>query len=176
MNTEQQEPKPPAEPPEPVSEPEPEAEVIWIRRDEVYPELCNPKTMSFELSETANANHCNSQVVSKDTYKDRDRRPRKLGNARKSHSGKPKRAQRVLSRNANNANNSRNDLYMRKLIVAEWQRIAAVIDRLLFWIYVLGTIVSYIIILFVIPKQNYDKWNAGIVHIPPVRSDSRFTM
>ena len=173
MNPEPTEPKTPADPPETVSEPEPEAEVIWIRRDEVYPELCNPRTMSFELTETATANHCNSQVVSKDTYKERERKPRKLGNPRKSHSGRPKRVQRTWNRNAKNATN---DLYLRKLIVAEWQRIAAVIDRVLFWIYLLGTVVSYIIILFVIPKQNYDKWNAGIVHIPPIRSDSRFTM
>ena len=167
VHPETTEPITPTAPPEPASEPEPETEVIWIRRDEVYPELSNPKTMSFELEETVN--HCNTQVLSKDIYKERERRPTKLGKRRKPNPGRPKRVQRT-------SNHATNDLYVRKLIVAEWQRIAAVVDRVLFWIYLLGTVASYIVILFVIPKMNYDQWNAGIEHIPPIRSDSRFIM
>lgn len=153
---------------DPETEQEPEPEVIWIRRDEVYPELLNPKPMSFEVEE----NGCNTQIISKDIYKERDRKPRKLAHERKTNSGRQQ-SQRPSNRRVKDATS---DLYVRKLIVAEWQRIAAVIDRVLFWVYLLGTIASYVVILFVIPKRNYDHWDAEIHHIPPVSSESRFTM
>ncbi|XP_048780699.1 neuronal acetylcholine receptor subunit alpha-10-like isoform X2 [Ostrea edulis] len=54
---------------------------------------------------------------------------------------------------------TRSSLFQRKLIVAEWQQIASVIDRVLFWFYFLSTVVSYILILVVVPNYNYKKWN-----------------
>ena len=172
-STSETDPQPDAEPtapPETVeTEPEPEAEVIWIRRDEVYPELLNPKPVAFEMEESENA--CSTQVLSKDTFKPKNQKRRKLG------------AKRTTDRQNNKKGDSSakeidaaSDIYARKLIVAEWQRIAAVIDRVLFWIYLIGTIASYVVILIVIPKSNYDRWNSEIKHIPPVRSDSRYTM
>ncbi|XP_074653007.1 neuronal acetylcholine receptor subunit alpha-10-like [Tubulanus polymorphus] len=47
-----------------------------------------------------------------------------------------------------------NELMKQKVVIAEWQRIAAVIDRLLFWAYFVGTIVSYVVILFIIPGSK----------------------
>lgn len=47
-------------------------------------------------------------------------------------------------------------LLSRKIVVAEWQRIACVIDRFLFWIYFISTIVAYIVILVIIPGQRQD--------------------
>jgi hypothetical protein len=41
-----------------------------------------------------------------------------------------------------------------KVIIAEWQRIAAVVDRLLFWIYFFGTIIAYVTILFIVPSSK----------------------
>ena len=41
-----------------------------------------------------------------------------------------------------------------KTIIAEWQRIAAVIDRVLFWTFVLATLASYVIILIILPKTK----------------------
>ena len=45
-------------------------------------------------------------------------------------------------------------LISRKEMVVEWQTIATVIDRLLFWIFLLGTIVAYIVILIVVPGSK----------------------
>lgn len=58
-------------------------------------------------------------------------------------------------------------LRARKQVVAEWQRIAIVIDRILFWVYFLGTICSYLVILFVIPRQNYAKWTDATPTVTP---------
>lgn len=57
---------------------------------------------------------------------------------------------------------TRSALYQRKLIVAEWQQIASVIDRVLFWFYFVSTVASYILILVVVPNCNYKKWNEEI--------------
>lgn len=58
---------------------------------------------------------------------------------------------------------NQNELFARKLIVAEWQRIAAVTDRILFWFYFLSTLTSYIVILIVVPNSNYSRWNEEIL-------------
>lgn len=42
-------------------------------------------------------------------------------------------------------------LISRREMVVEWQTIATVIDRLLFWVFFMGTIVAYIVILICIP-------------------------
>ena len=57
---------------------------------------------------------------------------------------------------------TRSALYQRKLIVAEWQQIASVVDRVLFWFYFISTVASYILILVVVPNYNYKKWNEEI--------------
>lgn len=45
-------------------------------------------------------------------------------------------------------------LMNRKEIVVEWQTIATVLDRLMFWVFLTATLVCYIIILFVIPSMK----------------------
>lgn len=39
----------------------------------------------------------------------------------------------------------------RRAMIVEWQTIATVIDRLLFWIFLIGTLAAYVIILFAMP-------------------------
>ena len=153
-------------------EQETEAEVIWIRRDEVYPELSKPKPMPFEIED--NSDISNTQLRSKDTFKPRYQKKRKVG-TRRTVTATDKQNNDQSASNVK-GNNVASDIYARKMIVAEWQRIAAVIDRVLFWIYLIGTIASYLVILIVVPKSNYDRWNSEIKHLPEVRSDSRYTM
>jgi hypothetical protein len=59
---------------------------------------------------------------------------------------------------------TRNELLRRKFIVAEWQRIATVIDRILFWFYFLGTLTSYLVILIFVPNSKYSEWSDAIEH------------
>ena len=47
-------------------------------------------------------------------------------------------------------------LALRKEIVVEWQTIATVIDRLLFWIFLLATVVAYLVILIFVPMTKPD--------------------
>ena len=47
-------------------------------------------------------------------------------------------------------------LALRKEIVVEWQTIATVIDWLLFWIFLLATIVAYLVILVFVPMTKPD--------------------
>ncbi|ELT91068.1 hypothetical protein CAPTEDRAFT_159244 [Capitella teleta] len=42
----------------------------------------------------------------------------------------------------------------RKKVIVEWQSIATVIDRILFWIFLLGTVVAYLIILVLVPNSK----------------------
>ncbi|XP_060078753.1 neuronal acetylcholine receptor subunit alpha-10-like [Ylistrum balloti] len=67
---------------------------------------------------------------------------------------------------------NQNELFARKLIVAEWQRIAAVTDRILFWFYFLSTLTSYIVILIVVPNSNYSRWNEEILPMHTVTQAS----
>ena len=48
-------------------------------------------------------------------------------------------------------------LHSRKETIVEWQIIATVLDRLLFWIFLLGTIGSFIVIILVAPKTKVAK-------------------
>ena len=45
-------------------------------------------------------------------------------------------------------------LMSRREIVVEWQTMALVIDRLLFWIFLMATVAAYVIILFVFPYSK----------------------
>ena len=45
-------------------------------------------------------------------------------------------------------------LRKRKEMIVEWHVMATVIDRLLFWIFLLGTVLAYIIILIVVPNTK----------------------
>ena len=71
-------------------------------------------------------------------------------------------------------------LLERRQMVVEWQTIAAVVDRLLFWLFLFGTIAAYVIILFLIPgmKPDYSAQenmapaaelnrNSAVYHIDP---------
>ncbi|KAL3836119.1 hypothetical protein ACJMK2_021570 [Sinanodonta woodiana] len=72
--------------------------------------------------------------------------------------------------------NSEQEMYYRKMVVAEWQRIAAVIDRVLFWIYFLGTIASYVVILIIIPGKNYTEWDAEVKQVRAMQNSQGFTL
>ncbi|XP_046544567.1 neuronal acetylcholine receptor subunit alpha-10-like [Haliotis rubra] len=52
--------------------------------------------------------------------------------------------------------------HLKKVIVAEWQRIAVVVDRFLFWFYMFVTFTSYLIILIIVPAQHYTHGKRGI--------------
>ncbi|ESO85362.1 hypothetical protein LOTGIDRAFT_154855, partial [Lottia gigantea] len=43
----------------------------------------------------------------------------------------------------------------KKIMIAEWQRIAAATDRILFIIYMLATVTAYFILLIILPTQHY---------------------
>ena len=45
-------------------------------------------------------------------------------------------------------------LTTRKEMIVEWQTIATIIDRLLFWIFFIGTVVAYIVILICVPNSK----------------------
>ena len=45
-------------------------------------------------------------------------------------------------------------LAWRKSVAVEWQTIAAVVDRLLFWLFLLVTLVAYLVILVIIPYMK----------------------
>ena len=52
-------------------------------------------------------------------------------------------------------------LVERRQTVAEWHTIATVVDRFLFFLFLLGTIIAYIVILFIIPgtKPRYSTFD-----------------
>ncbi len=45
-------------------------------------------------------------------------------------------------------------LLARKKIIVEWQTIATIMDRFLFWLFLMGTVVAYIVILVVVPSEK----------------------
>ncbi|KAK6182810.1 hypothetical protein SNE40_010405 [Patella caerulea] len=47
------------------------------------------------------------------------------------------------------------DIHKKKVIIAEWQRIAAVVDRVLFIFFLLATIMAYLVLLVILPAQHY---------------------
>ncbi|WAR04964.1 ACH10-like protein [Mya arenaria] len=161
-----------------IIEPEagPEAEVIWLRRDEVYP-ATSPQTNSFELEvpkPCSHQEHNNTLEASRKAGPKRERfekraRPKRV----KTTAVKPCHISRDFSPKKGDI---KSEIYFRKLIVVEWQRIAAVVDRVLFWVYCIGTFVAYLLILVIVPNQNYALWNAKIQPNPNIRSDSRYTM
>lgn len=156
------------------SDKEQESEVIWIRRDDVYPESNSPITVKFEIDEHGNRKelaHPSSSMREIRENKKKENRPRRKFKTQKAtkpcilkNEIKPKEG------------DMKSEIYFRKLIVAEWQRVAAVVDRVLFWLYFIGTIAAYIVILIVIPRENYDLWNAKITHMPHIGASSRYTM
>ena len=154
------------------TEKEQENEVIWIRRDDVYPEKNHPRTMKFEMEEHSGRNE-QAQASGSRPLRQKEHRPRP----------RPKFKSQTASNKCILSNeikpkegDTKSEIYYRKLIVAEWQRVAAVVDRVLFWLYFIGTIASYMIILIIIPGDNYDLWDARIQRTPYMKSNSRYTM
>lgn len=165
---------------------EPVPEVIWLRRDEVYPTSTNTQTNSFEMNvfpPNTNYSTTNSNSNSADTKlpgsgkkrhtTDRTKRGKQNATGNSSTVTKPCHISRELSPKDGDA---KSQLHFRKLVVVEWQRIAAVVDRVLFWVYCIGTFAAYLVILIVIPNENYAKWDAKIERNPNIRSESRYTM
>lgn len=54
------------------------------------------------------------------------------------------------------------ELLQKKVAIVEWQRIAAVIDRLQFWVFFLGTLTAYLIILVFIPGNKKIPWDTEV--------------
>lgn len=152
---------------------EPEPEVIWLRRDEVYTDT--PKTFgnTFEMEQHSNHAETVKPAAPKREAKVARREHRTKTKINSDKSSKPC---HIKSNITPKEGDVKSETYYRKLIVAEWQRVAAVVDRVLFWVYFIGTIVSYLVILIIIPRENYALWDAKIQQTPYVRSDSRYTM
>ena len=154
---------------------EPEPEVIWIRRDDVHPRRGpRPQSLTFEIEEpdycTSELNHNVKSNNHKSQNKTRSRPKTDLAQKEK------RKANHLLNDFKPEVGDISSELFYRKLIVAEWQRVAAVVDRILFWLYLVGTIAAYIVILIVIPKKNYDEKSEAIKELPDVRLESRYTM
>ncbi|XP_041371894.1 neuronal acetylcholine receptor subunit alpha-10-like [Gigantopelta aegis] len=61
-------------------------------------------------------------------------------------------------------------LHKKRVVIAEWQRIAAVIDRAMFWFYFVATFVSYFVILIIIPAQHYNSKKHAVVVEPALQT------
>lgn len=154
------------------SDKEQESEVIWIRRDDVYPESNNPINVKFEIDEHGNR----TELASSSRREIRENKKREIRPRRKFKTQKATKPCILKNEIKPKEGDMKSEIYFRKLIVAEWQRVAAVVDRVLFWLYFIGTIAAYIVILIVIPRENYDLWNAKIKHTPHIGASSRYTM
>jgi hypothetical protein len=150
-----------------------ENEVIWIRRDDVYPEKNHPRTMKFEMEDHSGPNEQVQPSSSRSLLRPTEHRSRPRP---KFKTQKPPNKCILSNEIKPKEGDTKSEIYYRKLIVAEWQRVAAVVDRVLFWLYFIGTIASYMIILIIIPGDNYDLWDAKIQRTPIMKSNSRYTM
>lgn len=153
---------------------EPEPEVVWLKRDD-FREPPKPFSNTFEMEN--NSNHTDNKQTP--ASRREPRHPRHESRTRPQRLKPNTSVSKPCHFKANitpKEGDTKSETYYRKLIVAEWQRVAAVVDRVLFWVYFIGTIVSYLVILIIIPRENYALWDAKIQQTPYVRSDSRYTM
>ncbi|GAB1603731.1 neuronal acetylcholine receptor subunit alpha-10-like [Argonauta hians] len=113
-------------------------EGTWLREEEIIPENTPPQPeVSDKSPECENNNHFPRQIsVKRENEKNID------FECKQSDEKWPCAVYQAL--------------LSRKIVVAEWQRIACVIDRFLFWIYFISTIVAYLVILVIIPGQRQD--------------------
>ncbi len=174
---------PPSSSPAPVEEEdEEEEEVVWLRREEVNQEplLKKSKSSSKSLAGSLNSknykpprplqyrNESFDEIVPADDQLVDDITTSFLSNG--SGDNVPRRG--ILKRGGKSKGASRDkdqfarmvaktcrreqSLALRKEIIVEWQTIATVIDRLLFWLFLLATIIAYLVILVFVPMTKPD--------------------
>ncbi|XP_071156262.1 neuronal acetylcholine receptor subunit alpha-10-like isoform X2 [Mytilus edulis] len=122
-------------------------ETIWLKNDEIHEHPSQLRETEYTTNRSINNNKKESKFIESNTQiKEVAIRPD---------------AEVELNLNAIQCK-TRNELVKRKFIVAEWQRIATVVDRVLFWFYFLGTLASYLIILVFVPNSKYSEWSDAI--------------
>ena len=170
----------------PEEEEEEEEEVVWLRREEVNQEPLLKKSKSSLSSSSSSTFHSNKQKHNKQLkpvqqhYKNHSfdeilpaddhhiteitsspglsKMPRRGilkrggGNRRARSKAKCDQFARIVAKSCRREQS----LALRKEIVVEWQTIATVIDRLLFWIFLLATVVAYLVILVFVPMTKPD--------------------
>lgn len=169
----------PSAPPE---EEEEEEEVVWVRRDEVNQEPLLKKSknqVSSYKTPQPYRNQSFDEIISS-PEETRHPRPRDVTSSRRPQTpptsvhhrrGILKRGGRPRDHSAEARSKHQNDqfaklvaktcrreqsLALRKETVVEWQTIATVIDRLLFWVFLLATIAAYLVILVFVPMTKPD--------------------
>lgn len=133
-------------------------ETIWLKNDEIHEHSSQLRETDYTTNRSINNNKKESKFIESNTQiKEVAIRPD---------------AEVELNLNAIQCK-TRNDLVKRKFIVAEWQRIATVVDRVLFWFYFLGTLASYLIILVFVPNSKYSEWSDAIDDVNDVDIDTK---
>lgn len=129
-----------------IEEENAEDEVVWLRVEDVEHDTNRAMTSDFRTSKNNNSKR----------RRDRNTSTNEIRN----------------ESDVKTECKTKTELFSRKIIVAEWQRIAAVTDRMLFWFYLISTITSYLIILLVVPNTNYTKWDGQLKDINAIWSKS----
>ena len=124
-----------------------EEEIVWLRREDI------------EHPDTGSNTH-DMTPRQETSLKDNNNKSKDAKSAGDNH--KVLTNSEIIEKEVSEVCKTQINLRNRKVIVAEWQRIAAVVDRILFWFYFLGTVASYILILVVVPNEQYEMWNAEI--------------
>lgn len=137
-----------------------EPEAVWLRRDDFREDT--PESSTTKWTELQNLNDNSRDNNNKTNNTIRRTSPNRSGNT-----DEPSTESSFTNTFLNECKNQ-NELFARKIIIAEWQRIAAVTDRILFWFYFVSTLASYIVILLVIPNSNYARWNAELQPMRPM--------
>ena len=164
----------PSSPPEDEEE---EEEAVWLRREEINQEplLKKPKSSSSPSSSQSNnsrrkvqqhyRNQSFDEIVPADDHADDVTNAPSLPNMPRrgilKHGGRKNKSRAKtkgdqFARNVAKSCRRERSLALRKEIIVEWQTIATVIDRLLFWIFLLATIIAYLVILVFVPMTKPD--------------------
>ncbi|KAK3602471.1 hypothetical protein CHS0354_040537 [Potamilus streckersoni] len=157
-------------------EAEEEQEVVWLRREDFEPEHVQ---RADQLYPTDTVRHGASNRGSKRDRNTHTKVPENRIYPRDNsinNISQNKAISKIVDAMSKEDENSEQEMYYRKMVVAEWQRIAAVIDRVLFWIYFLGTIASYVVILIIIPGKNYSEWDAEVKQVRAMQNSQGFTL
>ncbi len=149
-----------------------EDEPVWVRRDmsNERPLLGRSTSCAERPSRTNRVNFSDSCQSDDELKSDYEKKPltrgktlplsrgrsimKKLNSIRKKNKPPYSNAQRkqdTITRLIIQSCRKEKALFTRRQMVVEWQTIASVIDRLLFWIFLTATGVCYFVILFLIP-------------------------
>ncbi|KAK2146415.1 hypothetical protein LSH36_610g01033 [Paralvinella palmiformis] len=132
-------------------------EPVWRRRETLIKEqrkmlLKNRNDNQFISSKVTNCRTEPNRKLGVDISPDpvepeqNDRNPERVG--RDALAGIPRERHQRMPCNKHAA------LMSRREIVVEWQTMALVIDRLLFWIFLMATLIAYVVILFIMPYSK----------------------